>query len=63
MRRLYNFGACTPIFHINAEALVRFWTLWAWMQANKSNIASASSFIGTANLMIQIIEMMNFVTL
>jgi len=47
-----NFGTSTPVFNVNAEALVGFWALWAWVQPNKSNITSASSLIRTANLMV-----------
>ena len=63
MRRFDNFGTCTPILNVNAEALVRFGALWAWVQPNESNITSPSSLICTANLMVEIVKMMNFVAL
>ena len=63
MRRLDNLGSRPPILNINAEALVRFRALRARMQPNESNVTCSSSLIGATNLMIKIIQVVNFVAL
>ena len=63
MRRLDNLGSRPPILNINAEALVRLRALRTRMQSNKSNVACSGRLVGAANLMIKIIQVVNFVAL
>ena len=63
MRRLDNLGSRPSILNINAEALVRLWALRAWMQSDKSDVTCSGCFVGAANLMIKIVQVVNFIAL